>query len=51
MKCWEPEFWHSKFVEMIKGGSDEELDAASTAFRNAYDEAVLDGPVKKEVQL
>ena len=33
MKCWEPEFWHSKFAEMIKTGSKKELDEAYRLFK------------------
>lgn len=35
MKCWEPEFWHSKFTAMIVTGEDDEVDAAHKAFGDA----------------
>lgn len=35
MKCWEPEFWASKFPEMIKHGEHNEILAAIDAFREA----------------
>lgn len=37
MKCWSPNFWHSKFAEMLKNGTDDEMAAASNAFRAALD--------------
>lgn len=37
MKCWAPNFWHSKFADMIKSGTDEELDASAKAFWSAVD--------------
>jgi hypothetical protein len=35
MKCWQPSFWHSKFADMIKTGTDEEMNAAADAFQEA----------------
>lgn len=35
-KCWEPEFWASKFTDMING-SDESVNAAIDAFVIARD--------------
>lgn len=35
MKCWRPGFWFSKFPDMIKTGSDEEMAAACEAFQEA----------------
>lgn len=32
MKCWQPNFWHSKFTAMIKKGTDAEVQAARDAF-------------------
>lgn len=37
MKCWQPDFWHSKFSAMIKNGTDEEMENASSAYREAYE--------------
>jgi hypothetical protein len=37
MKCWVPEFWHSKFAMMIEKGTDEELRNAGKAFAVALD--------------
>ena len=34
MKCWEPEFWASKFSNMVRD-DDRSLDAALDAFRDA----------------
>ena len=40
-KCWEPEFWHSKFAE-LKTGEHEEVTRAIDAFVAARDaQAVL----------
>ena len=38
-KCWEPDFWASKFTEMIRTGSDEEVSAAIDAFSIASDQS------------
>ena len=35
MKCWEPEFWCSRFVDTIKNGTDEEVQLAVDAFCKA----------------
>ena len=35
MKCWEPEFWFSKFAERIKTGTDKEVKSAIDAFCEA----------------
>ncbi len=35
MKCWEPGFWHSKFQDMIKNGTDAEELAAYDSFKTA----------------
>lgn len=37
MACWSPEFWHSKFANMVDG-SDESMKEAAIAF-NAAKEA------------
>lgn len=37
MECWHPEFWVSKFTEMIKNGTHEEAEKASKAFAKAVD--------------
>ena len=34
MDCWEPEFWHSKFADMVNG-CDESMGAACKAYRIA----------------
>lgn len=39
MICWEPEFWHSKFTDLIKCGEDEEVLAAIGKFVEARDSA------------
>lgn len=39
-KCWEPEFWHSKFTDNIKNGEHDEVLAAINEFVKARDEAV-----------
>ncbi len=36
-KCWEPEFWHSKFTEMITTGEQEELIKCIDKFVAARD--------------
>ena len=48
MKCWEPNFWASKFPTMIKTGSDEEVSAAIEAFREAagYNKSIQTGAEK-----
>lgn len=33
-KCWEPDFWHSKFADLIDG-SDNSIDKAHDAFITA----------------
>lgn len=35
-KCWEPDFWASKFTEIVNG-SDESMDRAIDAFVKARD--------------
>lgn len=35
MKCWYPNFWVSKFVEMIKNGTDQEVRDAIDTFSEA----------------
>ena len=40
VKCWEPEFWHSNFTDMIKTGSDAEVHAALDAFAAARDQFI-----------
>ena len=35
MKCWEPGFWQTKYPNLIKDGTDEEVYAAQKAFRDA----------------
>lgn len=37
MKCWEPNFWFSKFASMIKNGTDDEMQKAGDAFRSALE--------------
>jgi len=34
MKCWYPDFWHTKFPERIKTMEDDEMDALSQEFYN-----------------
>lgn len=31
MKCWSPEFWHSKFADMVDG-SDKSMSRAAKAY-------------------
>ncbi len=38
MKCWEPDFWMSKFSEMIKTGTAKEVEKAGDAFYLALNE-------------
>lgn len=38
-KCWEPNFWHSKFTELIDG-SDDSLNSAFGAFNAACEDAI-----------
>ncbi len=38
-KCWEPEFWQSKYADMIKTGEDEEILRLIGEFRASVDEA------------
>jgi len=38
MPCWEPEFWHSKFTDQLKTGSDQEFSDASDKFEDAVQE-------------
>lgn len=38
-KCWQPEFWQSKFAGLIKAGNDDEVTAAIDAFVKARDTA------------
>lgn len=51
MKCWSPEFWHSKFVKNLKKGTDGELMRASKKFRAAVDLANTEDadPVRRSV--
>jgi hypothetical protein len=35
MNCWSPDFWFSRFVEIIKNGTDKELDESAKHFRFA----------------
>lgn len=35
MKCWQPEFWASKFPDMIKKGTPEEMNMAAVEFSRA----------------
>jgi len=44
MKCWEPNFWYSKFANGIKTGSDAEMERLSNRFREALDAAVAPPP-------
>lgn len=49
MKCWRPEFWHSKFADMVNG-SDESMSAAVKAYRaaeNSVEQALLQIAAKK----
>lgn len=39
MKCWTPEFWNSKFTDLIKGGEESEVLKAIDAFVAARDSA------------
>ncbi|MCP3686516.1 MAG: hypothetical protein GY861_28085 [bacterium] len=47
MRCWEPDFWQSRFPDLIQNGSDEEMldiinqyrAAAGWALINSYGEA------------
>lgn len=34
MSCWEPDFWHSKFSDMIKTVEDEEIADLNKCFSN-----------------
>ena len=36
-KCWEPNFWHSKFPDMIKIGEHEEVMGLIGKFNEACD--------------
>ena len=36
-KCWEPDFWHSKFVHEIKTAEDAEINSALLNFVAARD--------------
>lgn len=38
-KCWEPDFWRSRFPDMIKNGEDEDVGVACTAYREALQAA------------
>lgn len=38
-ECWQPDFWYSGFMEDVKSGTTEELDAAFARFKAAADEA------------
>lgn len=37
VKCWSPNFWHSKYAGMIKEGEPEELDALFDQFEFVRD--------------
>ena len=37
MECWRPDFWHSKFTDGIKTGSDKEVGKACDRFKVAID--------------
>ena len=38
-KCWSPQFWISKFTDMIEHGEDEEREAAREAYYKALEAA------------
>jgi len=38
MECWEPEFWKSKFAEMIEEGTDKEVESAIEKFADTVRE-------------
>lgn len=38
MKCWSPDFWQSKFPEMIKSASDKEMNKLFREFEKIVDE-------------
>jgi len=35
MKCWAPNFWESKFADLVKTGSDEEMNNLGKQFKEA----------------
>ena len=41
MKCWEPEFWNSKFTNIIKNGTDIEVATAHDSFKKAYNSVII----------
>ena len=48
-KCWEPEFWCSKFAHEIKTGDHEEVLGLIAKFMAAIDEAKIDVDNENEV--
>ncbi len=42
MKCWFPDFWHSKFTDMIKHGTDKEILSAIDACNKALESVKAD---------
>lgn len=46
-KCWEPEFWASKFADDIKTGEHDEIMAAIDRFVAARDAVCVDSGTAK----
>lgn len=41
-QCWNPNFWHSKFVRLIKLGEEKEIDEAYELFTQALKKAEVE---------